>query len=501
MTDEEFQVILQTGEGHKIEFKRSPSNLDREIVAFANAAGGRIFIGVDDSGEVPGVAVDEHLKAHIMQMAKNCTPPVHVTLEEWKGLLIVTVQEGWMKPHRFSAGYYLRNGATSQRLDREEILRILSMEGQIRFDELYIPRFDFYTHFDKMKYDRILRMADLDHTADIDTTLQRLHTAEKQNGQLIFNNTGVLFFARNLADFYYHTAVDCVLYEGTDRTHVIAKRSSNADLMSALDDTLDFLKENLRIYDDEANHQPEGIPYHALKELVVNAVAHRDYFEKGTNTKVEIFDDRVIISNPGGLPAGLPEEYFGERSEQRNPNIVSILQLVGYSNATGSGINRVRERINQSGLLPVEFEFDDLFQVSIRLSGSAVPRSSGPAKIPFEKEAPMERKTGAPDRISTPRELSPDDLDDNFQHLFGEKYELRGDQLDRKIAILKQIVAGKHLDYEGLKERFQVSQKTLKRDLAALKNLGLITFTGAPKTGKYQMTGEGERLLRELTAS
>ncbi|MEJ2050819.1 MAG: ATP-binding protein [Calditrichota bacterium] len=499
MTHEEFQIILQTGEGHKVEFKRSPSNLDREIVAFANAAGGRILIGVDDSGEAPGIAIDEHLKSHIIQMAKNCIPPVHVTLEEWEEILIVTVQEGWMKPHRFSSGYYLRNGATSQRLEREEILHILNVEGRIRFDRLFIPRFDFYTHFDKMKYDRVLRMADLSHTADIDRTLEELHAAEKQEGRLIFNNTGILFFARNLADFYYHTAIDCVLYEGIDRSQVIAKRSSNADLITAVDDTLSFLKENLRIYDDEVEKTPKGIPYHALKELVVNAVAHRNYFEKGGNVRVEIFDDRVIISNPGGLPAGLPEESFGERSEQRNPNLAELLKLIGYSETTGHGIPRVRERIKEAGLPPVEFEFGDQFQASIRLPHSTTSYNAEPVKGPSHEKQPVLQNIDPPDNDSGSQEgLSPDDLGDGFRHLFGEKYSLQGDPLDRKIAILQQVVAEEHLDYEGLKARFQVSQKTLKRDLTALKNLDLIVFTGAPKTGKYELTTEGERLFREL---
>jgi len=498
MTNEEFQVILQTGEGHKVEFKRTPSNLDREIVAFANAAGGRIFIGVDDSGEVPGVAVDDHLKAHILQMAKNCTPPVKATLEEWNGILILTVREGEMKPHRFSAGYYLRNGAASQRLDREEILRILSLEGKLRFDELYIPRFDFYTHFDKMKYDRVLRMANLDHSSDIDSMLRRLHTAEKQDGRLLFNNTGVLFFARNLADFYYHTAVDCVLYEGTDRSRVIAKRSSNGDLVAAVDETMDFLKENLRIYDDEAEATPDGLPYHALKELVVNAVAHRDYFQKGVNTKVEIFDDRVFLSSPGGLPAGVPAESFGERRERRNPNIYELLSLIGYTQTGGGGIRQVRERMEQAGLPPVRFEFDDLFQVTIRIPESTGGAPSGVTGRPADQVAPDVPESEPSAEPATLQQVTPGDLDKAFRHLFGEKYELRGDQLDRKVDILQQVVAGKHLDYDVLKERYGVSQKTLKRDLTALKKQDLITFTGAPKTGKYVLTDEGERILREL---
>ena len=66
MTKQELNTIIQTGEGYKIEFKRSVnSDLSKEIVAFANSSGGRIFIGIDDNGSVPGVSVDNSLKSKI----------------------------------------------------------------------------------------------------------------------------------------------------------------------------------------------------------------------------------------------------------------------------------------------------------------------------------------------------------------------------------------------------------------------------------------------------
>ena len=61
------------------------------------------------------------------------------------------------------------------------------------------------------------------------------------------------------------------------------------------------------------------LPYDALREAIINAVAHRDFFERGANVMVEIYDDRIEISNPGGLPKGLPPEEFGKRSVLRNP--------------------------------------------------------------------------------------------------------------------------------------------------------------------------------------
>ncbi len=501
MTSKELELILQAGQGHKVEFKRSPSKLDRDIVGFANAAGGRIFIGIDNTGMVEGVDIDDSLKSHITQIAENCNPPVQVTLEEWENILIVHVQEGWMKPHRFSAGYYLRNGATSQRLTRNELLRILRLEGKIRFDEIMVPHFDFYTHFDKAKYDRVARMADIPPGTDMDTILQGLHVAEEQNGQLLFNNTGVLFFSRNLADFYYHTAVDCVLYEGTERNRVLAKRSNNEDILSAIDGALDFIKENVRVQDEPSDTPGEtgatALPYQAMREVIVNAVTHRNYFEKGMNTKIELFDDRILVTTPGGLPGGMSEDQFGIGIQHRNPNIAGLMKKIGYMTATGSGIRTIQQQFQKAGLPPVQFDFNQTFAVRMQTPVPVVTqREPAPPKKPLAPPPPKRRKRKEP--VTESGAAKQKVRSEGFSERFGEEFGLIGDPLERKIAILDQVVKGQTLDYDMLEDRFDVSHKTIKRDLKALKEMALITFVGAPKTGKYVLTQHGTRVIEEL---
>jgi len=496
MTHEEFENILQNGEGHKTEFKRTPSQLDRDIVGFANASGGDIFIGVSDDGEIEESPIDESLKSHIRQIADNCNPPVEINMEEWEGLLIVHVQEGWMKPHRFSSGFYLRNGATTQRLSREEISKILGIEGKLRFDEIMVPRFDFYTHFDKAKYDRIVRMGELQTGSDIDTTLSNLHVAERQNGELIFNNTGVLFFARNLADFYYHTGIDCVLYEGPERDQVIAKRSNNEDILSAIDGAMNFIKENIPVINDLPEQHEVGnefgVPYSAIREALVNAVAHRNYFDKGMSTKIEIFNDSLEISSPGGLPAGLPSEEFGIATELRNPAIAELLQTIGYMECDGGGIRKIQQKVQGAGLPPVQFEYNGAFAVHMHLP---VQRKTRPKTTPAAQEVkkPARKKVPPKEKLSISKFKS-----GQFKDGFGKEFDYTGEQLERKITLLEQIVRGDPIDYESIQESFDVSRKTIKRDLKALKEDNLIVFEGAPKTGKYVLTKEGKESLEKL---
>jgi ATP-dependent DNA helicase RecG len=154
MTDKEFQVILEEGEGYRLEFKESLSNIDREMVAFANGSGGKLFLGITDDRVVKGVAIDNKLKAQIQDIANNCQPAVKILFEEYQNVLIVHVREGDDKPYKCSTGFYLRVGPNSQKLNRDEIIDFFKAEGKIRYDELVCTRFNYDEHFDAEKQGR-----------------------------------------------------------------------------------------------------------------------------------------------------------------------------------------------------------------------------------------------------------------------------------------------------------------------------------------------------------
>ena len=118
----ELNFILQEGEGFKIEFKESLSNIDKEIVAFANAEGGRIFLGINDNRVIKGIDITNKLKSQIQDIARNCDPAIKIDLEEVDNILIVNVNEGKDKPYKCSSGFYLRQGPNSQKLSRDEII-------------------------------------------------------------------------------------------------------------------------------------------------------------------------------------------------------------------------------------------------------------------------------------------------------------------------------------------------------------------------------------------
>ncbi|MCD6311804.1 MAG: putative DNA binding domain-containing protein, partial [Elusimicrobia bacterium] len=361
MTKNELKLILAEGEGYRIEFKENLSNIDRELVAFANSSGGKIFFGISDSGEMKGLKITNKLKSQIQDTANNCQPPVEILFEEHGNILIVEAREGADKPYKCSSGFYTRVGPNSQKLSRNEIVEFFKSEGKIRFDELANMKFDYKKHFDSQKLNGFFRMAGITNLLSIPSALTNLGVAEKQDGKLIFNNTGILFFSKNLADIYFHTAITCALYKGREKTEVLDRKDFNEDIISNIDDTMNFLKKHIPVRYEmtgmpRRKEVPE-IPYDALREVIINAAAHRDYFEKGANVMVEMFDDRIVITNFGGLPKGLKRSDFGKKSVLRNPNVANLLNKCKYIEKMGTGIRKIRKLMKEAGLKPPKFEF------------------------------------------------------------------------------------------------------------------------------------------------
>lgn len=463
MTDEELKLILEEGEGYTIEFKRNTSNLDKEMVAFANASGGRIFVGIDDDGSIPGIEITNKLKSDIQNIARQCDPPVKILFEEFKNILIVKVYPGSEKPYRCSSGFYMRVGPNSQKMRTDEIREFFQNEGRIRFDELINEKFNFENHFDENKLERFLEIAGISKALDTASILINLGIAEKQEGKILLNNAGVLFFSRKLSDIYYHTVVTCARYRGTNKAYIIDKKDFNDDLVSNVDNAMNFLKQYIPLRyeftgDLQRKEIPE-IPYEALREAVINAVTHRNYFEKGANVFVEVFDDRIEISNPGGLPKGLDPKDFGKKSVLRNPIIASLFHRINYIEKMGTGISRIQEHMKNAGLQPVEFQFNTFFTAIFR----------------------------RPNRLYL-----------NIRDLISRQFKgTRSDLLSKLIEITFAIADKNGVNSTDIQNRTGFSKSSIERAISKLKNEGVIAFKGAAKTGKYVITDEFKTRLQE----
>jgi len=150
----DLKAALELGEGQFIEFKESPDkSLPREMVAFANASGGVIYLGITDSGQIKGIETSNRLKSQIQDTARNCDPPVAVLLTQIQNVLAIEVKEGVNKPYSCSSGFYMRMGANSQKMNRDEIPALVIKTGKIRYDEQICTDFDWKDFDDEKRVD------------------------------------------------------------------------------------------------------------------------------------------------------------------------------------------------------------------------------------------------------------------------------------------------------------------------------------------------------------
>jgi ATP-dependent DNA helicase RecG len=474
MTPKELQFVLDEGEGQKIEFKEFMSSLDKELVAFANSSGGRVFIGVTDAKVAKGISITNRLKSQVQDTAHNCQPAIKIWLEEVNNVLVVHVPEGDDKPYSCSSGFYVRVGPNSQKQTRDQIIQFITAEGKILFDELNNATFDYEAHFDVDKLDLFMKRAGLPHALDVPATLVNLGVAERDDGGLIFNNAGVLFFAKHLKDLFRRTTVTCALFKGIDKVETLDRRDFNEDVVSSIDSAITVLKQWIPVrYEMTGTPQrreiPE-IPYDALREAVINAVTHRDYFQKGANVMIEMFDDRIEISNPGGLVKGLLPEEFGRRSLLRNPNIANLLHEIKYIEKMGSGIPKMQRLIDEAGLPPVKFTFDTFFSVVFR------------RPVPEKVEGMADEAVITTNLTRILARGSVEGVNEGLSE--GVKKRLASELL--------YVLQNGSTTRLMLQKLFSISGATVERDISLLRRLGLIRFEGAPKKGRYVLTEKGK---------
>ncbi|MEA3448749.1 MAG: ATP-binding protein [Bacteroidota bacterium] len=105
------------------------------------------------------------------------------------------------------------------------------------------------------------------------------------------------------------------------------------------------------------------IPEIALKEAIINALSHRDYYDKGGRILIELFDDRLEITNPGGLVSAIRPNEFGTKSSSRNPLIFGLFERIHMVEQVGSGINRIKTALSTSGLPKPDFKIEGMFSI------------------------------------------------------------------------------------------------------------------------------------------
>jgi ATP-dependent DNA helicase RecG len=368
MNAHKLDIVLAEGEGQKVEFKEGITGLNREMVAFANSSGGSIFAGVKDDESVCGLKITNTLLSRVSDIARNCDPPVKIACTTHrKNVLEIAVDEGVDKPYRCKEGFFLRTGPNSQKMTRNEIRSVMLAENAGYYDERWNSAFSYPDDFDSDAFENYLQMCGITTGEKQENLLLNLDLARREKGKLVLNNAGVLFFAKRPRHFFRESYITCIRYRGEDRFEIVDRQDIYGNPITGIENSISFIKRNIRykeVVGSSLQHESSyEYPLSALREAVINAVAHRDYFYDASHIYVHIFSNRLEIENPGGLHPGLRIEELGERSVRRNRLIADILYRAGYIERIGSGIQRIRAALAQNNNPPFQVSSSNFFVI------------------------------------------------------------------------------------------------------------------------------------------
>jgi ATP-dependent DNA helicase RecG len=244
----ELEFILEEGENYRIEFKERLNNsVIKEMCAFANSSGGTVLLGVDDRGKITEYTLSNQDRSRIQDMARNCQPPLSLDITIEHSIVFIHVKESDAKPVHCSEGFFLRQGANSQKLNRDQIIQIVNQEGLIKWDQHIFDDFLFEKVFNPSLLKSYLKRAGIQTSLDDREILLNLKLLKTRDGRDYLTNTGFLFFGTLPELAVTHMYITCALYKGSDKVHILDRKDFREDIVSNIDNAVLFVERNTRL--------------------------------------------------------------------------------------------------------------------------------------------------------------------------------------------------------------------------------------------------------------
>ena len=335
-----------------LEFNEAITNTFLKTVsAFSNYDGGTILFGVDDDGNIKGFPDVKQACLDIEnKINDSIAPQPDYTLEIQNNdqTIKLTVKSGLQKPYLYKSKAYKRNDTATIEVDTLEFSRLILDGKNIRFEELPCKdqKLSFEILHRKLKENIQIENFNQD-------TLKTLNLYDDVNG---FNNAAGL-----LADKNHFPGIDTIKFG--ESISIIQKRSTfeNISVLEVYDKTIDVFRDyyQYEVIQGADRQKIEKIPEAAFREAIANALIHR-VWDVDSQIRVSMFDDRLEIVSPGGLPSGITEEeyLFGKLSVLRNRNLANVFYRLGFVEIFGTGITRIKQLYAECLIKP-DFEISE----------------------------------------------------------------------------------------------------------------------------------------------
>ncbi len=385
-------IALEEGQGALLAFLPTPDpeTIAAAAVALANTDGGAIVIGLDKQGVYCGPLDGAEVARALRAAADCCTPPIPLGTPEIIGTpggpaLAVRVPRG-RRVHALSDGSVLaRSDFGNRALSGDEIRGLLSARANGDFEAEAVPGARI-ADLDPalLAAFMVARAKHLGRRSTEDVPLDALGAITPDHGVTV---AGLLLFGRAPARWLPQAGVQFTRYLGpAGDAHLVFERSFAAPLAPLLDQVWETVREQMRAPAGE----PDALEYPAaaVREVLANAVCHRDYRLRERIT-VRVFADCLEVTSPGGLPAFLTTAHLVGGRYSRNPHLAGALTQWGYARGTGGGVLRILRAMDRQGARPPLIETGP-YTVTVRLFNECAPEAE--ASVPPPEDALNERQ-------------------------------------------------------------------------------------------------------------
>lgn len=339
-------------ETRTLEFKETITNTFLKTVsAFSNYDGGTIYFGIDDDGNIKGLKDVKQACLDIEnKINDSISPQPNYTLEIQNNdqTIKLTVKSGIQKPYLYKSKAFKRNDTATIEADTLELSRLILEGKNIRFEELPCREQELSFEILHRKLKEHIQIETFNQD-----TLRTLNLYDNNNG---YNNAAAI-----LADTNHFPGIDIVKFG--ENISIIQKRATfeNRSILEVYEKSIDVFRDyyQYEIIQGADREKVEKIPEAAFREAIANALIHRAW-DIASQIRVLMFDDRIEVISPGGLPSGITEEEYlsGKLSVLRNRNLANVFYRLGFVEIFGTGITRIKQ-LYEEGLIKPDFEVSE----------------------------------------------------------------------------------------------------------------------------------------------
>ena len=322
-------------ESKTLEFKSGKtSSFLKTVSAYANYGVGTIEFGRQDNGEIKGIDNPDQFCLDIENMINDSIhpkPEYSLKVNRNKKLVILIVQEGRYKPYLYKGKAYKRSDTATVEVDQLELKRLTLEGSNMYFEEL--PSEEQKLSFAYFESKLVEKLSISKLTDDMLKTLG-FFTKDKK-----YNTAASLF-----ADENSFSGIDCARF-GKSISEILDRDTfTNCSILKQYDDIISAFRRYYQYEEIQGfeRRTVDRIPEEAFREAVANALVHRTW-DINAHIKISMYDDKIVITSPGGLPKGLSKEEYisGNISYLRNPVLGNVFFRLGYIEMFGTGIGRI----------------------------------------------------------------------------------------------------------------------------------------------------------------